>query len=359
MSSESRSHKITSAQRPTLLNAMDNRSIASILHGAYGDYYEQAICLKAFRLSHPGTRLKLFAAAPHRLAELRALDFSWADCFEMWTEIPNHTIDEFLQFQAQDRELQADVLSRLPSHVLGKALPDINRLPWRYLRSILPLNLKQQIGLSDLGRRMLPAVMRENEISREIFQRPTIGFLWRHRSSGGAIRAKFNSDPLQLAAKYSRLFRRLIEIYGCHVLVCGMKVPRTEDNKRRIDAKFPDYGLDLPAEFCTHLKGLSWALELEILSRCTLCVVNPSGFSEALWIKRGAAVLLVDPPLHYLAKAVRHRVPFFNLNHPMALFTTMASANGSVCFSAIRDELDRSLQRSEPSAIEHLPNIAS
>jgi hypothetical protein len=338
---------------------MNSTIVASILHGAYGDYYEQAVCLKSFRLSHPETRLKLFAAASHRLQELRVLDFSWADCFEMHTEIANHKIDRFWQFQVRDQELRAGVLSKLPPELLQKLEPEHNRLPWRYLRSILPLNPEQQIGLSDLGRSMLPTVMRENGINAEVFQRPTIGFLWRYRSSGGAIKAKYRTDPQELAAKYSRLFRRLIDRYGCHIFICGMKVPRTQENKKRIDAKYPEYGLDLPAESCTHLKGLSWALELEILSRCTLCVANPSGFSEALWIKRGGSVVLVDPSFHYLAKAVRHRVPFFRLHRATSLISAMTSGWESICFAAIRTELNRLLRQSARGPFESLQNSAS
>lgn len=315
--------------------------LASILHGAYGDYYEQAVCLKNFRLHHPDTRIKLFAAAPHRLAELGVLDFSWAECFELYTEISTHRFDGFFQFQARDRELRDDVLSKLSSALVQQLDSDEDRIPWRCLRTILPLAPEQQLGLSDLGRSMLPKVVRENGIAPEVFQRPTIGFLWRYRTAGGAIKGT-HIDPMQLAAKYSRLFRRLIDAYGCHILVCGMKVARTRENMRRIDAKYPEYGLDLPPAFSTHLKGLSWPLELEILSRCTVCVGNPSGFSEALWIKRGGGVMLVDPSLHYLAKALWHRVPLFNLQHPISLLSAVASRREDACFSAIRSQLEKS-----------------
>lgn len=330
---------------------------ASILHGAYGDYYEQAVCLKSFRLSHADARIKLFAAAPHRLAELRVLDFSWADCFEMFTELPNHKFDGFLQFQAQDWELRKHVLEKLPSAVSREIESGPNLIPWKSLRSILPLSSGQQLVLSDVGRRTLAQVMRDSAISPEIFQRPTIGFLWRHRSSGGAIRGN-RIDPSELVAKYSRLFRRLIDAYGCHILICGMKVTRTRDNMHRIDAKYPEYGLDLPPEFSTHLKGLSWALELEILSRCTLCVANPSGFSEALWIRRGGDVLLTDPSPHYLAKALWHRVPLFNLQRPASLFSAVASRWENVCFSSVRAEMDRLLQPGY-GVVRDMQNIAS
>lgn len=107
------------------------------------------------------------------------------------------------------------------------------------------------------------------------------------------------------------MLRRAIEEFACTVLVCGMKVKTTEENRTRLDAKFPKYGLDLPPDRCVHLQGLSWALEMEILARATACLGHPSGFTEALEIRRGGGVLLLDPPLHYLAKLTRHHMPFF------------------------------------------------
>lgn len=338
---------------------MNSTTIGSILHGAYGDYYEQAVCLKAFRLSHPELRMKLFAASPHRLDELRVLDFSWADCFDLHSEIPKHRIDKVFQFQAHDRELRAEVFSTMPADLRSKLEAEPNRLPWHSLRSILPLRAEQQLGLSDVGRSKLPSVIQENAISRNVFQRPTIGFLWRHRAAGGAVKPAFQADAMRLVEKYSRLFRRLIDSYGCHVLICGMKVTRTSENMYRIDAKYPEYGLDLPANSATHLMGLNWALELEILSRCTLCVANPSGFSEALWIKRGGNVLLLDPPPHYLAKAVKHRVPLFNLHRPMSLISAVASRCEPIAYSTVSRALDRLLARASMSSIEAAQDIAS
>jgi len=331
----------------------------SILHGAYGDYYEQAVCLKHFYLNNPGSRMKLFAASSHRLAEFRALDFSWADCFDLYTELPNHHIDRFLQFQARDPELQNNIFSQLPAKIRTQLTAEGNRLPWQYLRTILPLSPEQQIGLSELGRSMLPRIMQANGIPPEIFQKPTIGFLWRHRSPGGAVKSTLQPDATRLVVKYARMFRRFIDTHNCHVLVCGMKVQRTDENMHRIDAKYPEYGLDLPTESCTHLKGLSWPLELEILSRCTVCVANPSGFSEALWIKRGAGVLLMDVPPHYLAKALWHRVPFFNLHRLCSLASVTASRWEHRALAMINTELERSLRQPRRPAASAVENLAS
>lgn len=86
--------------------------------------------------------------------------------------------------------------------------------------------------------------------------------------------------------KYSSPLRSAIAAFDCRILVCGMKVETTTENRERIDSKCPVYGLDLPEDRSIHLRGLSWPLELEILTRCNVCVVHPSRFSEALYIRR-------------------------------------------------------------------------
>lgn len=325
---------------------MSTTVIGSILHGAYGDYYEQAICLKHLRMASPNTRLKLFAADPHRLSELRVLDFSWAECFELWEEMPQHRIDRVFQFQTRDPELRAHVLSKLPSQLAAKFEARSNHLPWKHLRKVLPLSSEGQLRLSKFGQAALPGIMRQNEIPPDVFARPTIGFLWRHRTQGGAVKNFLQSAAQSLVNKYSRIFRHLVEEYNCNVLICGMKAVRTADNMHRIDAKYPEFGLDLPPDASIHLKGLNWALELEILSHCTVCVVNPSGFSEALWIKRGAGVVLADPPPHYVAKALWHRVPMFNLCSPRGLISALESRSEEMALATIRIEMDRALSDS-------------
>jgi hypothetical protein len=99
-----------------------------------------------------------------------------------------------------------------------------------------------------------------------------------------------------------------------------MALRTTEENRERIDRKFTEKRLDLDTRHCTYLKGLSWGLELEIIRRCSLCVVMASGFSEALWMKRQGATVMVDTPPDYVAKLLWNRMPFFNLFHPSELY---------------------------------------
>jgi hypothetical protein len=118
---------------------------------------------------------------------------------------------------------------------------------------------------------------------------------------------------------YSQVFRDVLRKYPCHVLVYGMNLKTDDSNRERTDNKYADFGLDLPPERVTYMKGKSWPLELEIASRSTVCCGNPSGFTEGLWLKRGRGVVLMHSPPHYLAKAAYHRMPLFRLNRPLNL----------------------------------------
>src|SRR6516164_2737758 len=88
-------------------------TIGSILHGAYGDYYEQLVCLKHFKRTHPADRLILFFASEHRYQELKVLDLSFADKVHAASALTSVPVDRFLQYQIKDEELQADVLAKL------------------------------------------------------------------------------------------------------------------------------------------------------------------------------------------------------------------------------------------------------
>ena len=84
-------------------------TVGSILHGAYGDYYEQLLCLKQYKRSHPDTRLVLFFASEHRRKELAVLDLSFADEVHGAEALTATPVDRFFQFQIHDPCL-------LPSH---------------------------------------------------------------------------------------------------------------------------------------------------------------------------------------------------------------------------------------------------
>lgn len=158
--------------------------LGSILHGAYGDLYEQAICLKHYAANHPDVELKLFAATKIRLESFRALDLSFATVFDLWTEIENHPdISRFLQFQIFDGELNRDILNKLPGSVLAKFDRTRNLLPWVYMRKnrLAPPPERYKLTLSELGLRELDKVVLASGLPEEVRSKPTITFLWRYR----------------------------------------------------------------------------------------------------------------------------------------------------------------------------------
>jgi hypothetical protein len=289
-------------------------TIGSILHGAYGDYYEQLVCLKHYKRSHPDVRLVLFFASEHRRRELSVLDLSFADEVHSADALTCVPVDRFFQFQINDPDLQHDVLANLPESLRAKLDWRVNRKPWTYLRSINLRAPDTDIELSAEGRERLPEVMAGNEIDDRLFhERVTVGFLWRYRNTHSAISPRRQTPAEVVRQTKSDLLNAMIRRYDAHIIVAGMNVARTAENWHRIEAKFTAAQLDLPAERCTYLKGLSWALELEIMRRCTLCFVMPSGFSEALWIKRHGPTVLVDAPPHYLVKLIWNRMPIFGV----------------------------------------------
>jgi len=297
-------------------------TIGSIVHGAYGDYYEQLLGLRCHKQANPDSRLVLFFADEVRRRELAVFDLSFADEIHDWPALAEVPVDRFVQFQVRDAELQQHILAQLPARVLSRLDTRRNLKPWQALRTLYQRDPAAcQLELSPRGREQLPACMRENEIDPRLFdERFTVGFLWRHRGPGGAISSNFQTAAEVLRRNKSELFRELIERHGAHVLICGMNLRVTEENRRRVDAKFTDQQLDLPADGCTYLKGLSWGLELQILSRCDLCLMMPSGFSEALWLKQPERTILLDAPPHYLAKLLWNRMPLFGLWQPRELF---------------------------------------
>ena len=184
--------------------------IGSILHGAYGDLYEQATCLKHYVDSHPQVELKLFAATEVRFQSFSVLDLSFASSFELWTEIENHPqIDSFFQFQVFDRELNNSVLSKLSAAILAKIDREHNHLPWNYLRDhkLIPTPPRFQLSPSPSGFTELQNVIDGNAIPPAIWSKPTVNFLWRYRGPG--TRSHPQLRPEARGKTPRRLFPRL------------------------------------------------------------------------------------------------------------------------------------------------------
>lgn len=324
---------------------MAKQVIGSILHGAYGDLYEQALCLKHYAAQHPEVELRLFTATTVRLEAFRALDLSFARSYQLWPEIEEQPeIERFFQFQVTDGELRQETLSKLTPASRAKFNMEEKLLPWEYMRDnrLIPSLGAAALGLSDEGRQQLGQVETENGIVPEIWSKPTISFLWRYRRPGhGTIGTRGQKSQEELVSSYSAMFRSLIEEFDCHILVCGMNVETTDANRERIDSKYPSFGLELPAESVTYMKGLSWPLELEISCRADVCCGHASGFSEAQWIKRGRDMVLMDAPYHYLAKGFLRRMPLFHMNRPhvMASLWLLRSAE------TYRKQIARMLKR--------------
>ncbi len=305
-------------------------NIGSILHGAYGDYYEQLLCLKQYKRTHPRDRLVLLFESPGRLQELRVFDLSFADEIHSAGDLAAvaPTIDRYQQYQVRDSELRANLLEPNRALFADKLDWATNHKPWTTMRSIDFRDPTNDVGLSDLGSERLPQCLRDNQVDEEQLQKGvTVGFLWRYRAPGAdaAVSSALLPSEEEVRRSKSELLRELQTRYGAHALVCGMSVKVTDENRARVDNKFSDQKLDLDPAHATYLRGLSWGLELEILRRCSICIVMPSGFSEALWIKRLNSrrwpdVCLVDAPPHYLAKLAFNRMRLFDLWSPRKVY---------------------------------------
>src|SRR5436190_10986128 len=163
--------------------------VCSIIHRAYGDCYEQMICLRYYKRTHPEVRLALFFASEARRKELQVFDLSFADEVHPAAAIPQVPLDRFFQFQIRDDELQQGILSKLPGNILAKM--DLRRhlKTWSMVRTIF----KQDSATCDLdlgpwGRQRLPGCLEESGLDESIFERRfTVGFLWRHRRPGSHV----------------------------------------------------------------------------------------------------------------------------------------------------------------------------
>ena len=291
--------------------------IGSILHGAYGDYYEQLMCLKHYKRQNPDTALVLFFAESSKLREMRVFDLSFADEVLPAEAISKTHVDNFLQYQVKDEELRTEIFAHLSADILAKIDMERNLKPWHGLRDMDMRDPANAIDLSAEGRAMLPEILACNGLREDIFKdKFTIGFLWRYREPGGYVRTFGQTSEEKLLQTKSELFQYMIREKGAHVLIAGMNVAVTQENRERISGKYTERSLDLDPDHCTYLKGLNWGLEMEIMRRCSLCLLMPSGFSEALWMKRAGPTLLLDAPPDYLLRALYNRMPIHDLDRP-------------------------------------------
>jgi len=293
-------------------------TVGSILHGAYGDYYEQMIALRWFKKMNPDQRLVIFFATESRRKELAVFDTSFAD--EVYpaqaiTEIP---VDRFLQFQIRDSELRADILDRLPAEIRSKFDFETINKPWTWIRKVWRRDPSLcDVGLSAAGKEALPSCMEQNDVSEELLRNKfTVGFLWRYRITNQYIAPAGQPPEEVVRSTKGALLQHFVDHFGATVLIAGMNLKVDDSNRERTDCKFSQLKLPVNGD-CRYLKGLSWGLELEIMRRCRLCFVMASGFSEALWFKRGGRdTFLVDPPRSYLLKLMYNRMPMFGVRRP-------------------------------------------
>ena len=307
---------------------LDMKTIGTIIHGALGDCYEQLCAIRNIRKSdkYNDTRWVGFFAAQERLNAMKHFDLEMLDEIHLASNISSIDIDIFYQFQIFDGELQRDIISKLPDHLKLKFDLTHNIKPWNVIKQHDYHKAPLELCLSAIGKEYLPINAHENLVDMDMFgKRVTIGYLWRYRSPGGAIKPYFQKSKNWIIHTKSELFKHLIKKHDAHIIICGMKKDKTHHaliSKETLDkagfvegeyrAKCADYALDLPDNKCTYLKGLGFAAELEMISKCDIIFTMPSGFSEALWMKRPSSVLLIDPPPDYLIKIGYNRMPLFN-----------------------------------------------
>jgi len=292
-------------------NLPSSSNIATILHGAYGDYFEQLLCIVDLSERYPQHKYHIFFVNPYRMKEFLNVDLSFATTVALYDQIETIEIDTFYQFQISDQELKDDVLSTLNEQTLSKFNFSHNLLPHIYMNKVQAK--KQQrfsLPFSDSGSESFNDIA--EILPTDVFKGKTIGFMWRYRSANGAVNPLFMPSEDTLKEKYSDVLESAIKKWNCHVLVAGMKVKTTEENKHIVDAKFPEYGINFKNDNLHYLPGKGWLAEVELIAKCDIVICNPSGFSEAIFLK-GKECIIVDPPLHYVLKTVKNNFPLFNI----------------------------------------------
>jgi len=292
-------------------NLPSSSNIATILHGAYGDYFEQLLCIVDLAEKNKQHKFLLFFSNPYRMEEFIKLDLSFAFKVALTTEIDQSDIDCFYQFQVLDIELKEEVLSTLSPETLKKFDLENNLLPHIYMNTVQEKKTKRfSLPFSVSGKESYDEI--RSQLPTDFFKNKTIGFMWRYRSAQGAVSPMFMPDEETLKEKYSTVLETAIKQWDCNVLVAGMKVKTTEENRFIVDAKFPEYGLNFQHENLHYLPGKGWLAEVELIAQCDIVICNPSGFSEAIFLK-GKECIIVDPPLHYILKTIKNGFPLFDI----------------------------------------------
>lgn len=295
------------------VNSKKCQNIATILHGAYGDYFEQLLCIADLIKKNPQHKFHLFFANKHRMIEFSKLDLGLfaTVAVAVADTIESIDIDLFYQFQVFDAELKEEVLDHLSEATLSKMNRNVNLLPHIYMHKIQEQKKNRfPFVFNELGKDNFQEIL--STLPKNTFQGKTIGFMWRYRGKNGAVSPFLMPDKEVLINKYSQVFRSAIEEWNCNIIIAGMKVITTEENINIVDRKFPEYGLNFQHENLHYLPGKGWLAEVELLSQCDIVICHPSGFSEAIFLK-GKECLAIDIPLHYVLKTIKNSFPLFDI----------------------------------------------
>jgi hypothetical protein len=301
--------------------------IGTVLHGALGDCHHQLCAIRKLKQANPNQKWIGFFAVANRLAAMEHFDLSMLDEIHLASSIPRVPVDRFHQFQVHDVELRQEVIDPLPETFKRKFDLRAHHKPWHAIREHDFSQSGLELPLSQKGRDYVPVCMEQNGIDPDVFKRKrVIGYLWRHRGVNGGREVYGQRSQSWIHRTKSELFQNLIRDLDAHLIVAGMKrdVGRVPDGVKHeaafvegeYRAKFADCELDICKDRVTYLKGLGFAAEMEIMSRCHLLLMMPSGFSEPLWMRRTVPVILMDPPPMYMARIWYNRMPLFDNRRP-------------------------------------------
>lgn len=299
--------------------------IGSILHGALGDYYEQLLCLKIYKERNPNKKVLAFFSSEKRMKAFEYFNLEFIDGKFFVDEIDNIQVDKFYQFQVKDKELNSDVICKLKPHLKDKIDFSKNNLPWDILKKNNFKKNPLKLSLSVKGNSYLEKAISINGIDQKKMATCfKVGFLWRYRQKGSIN--SFGQFPAEVIRKnINEILEFISKELDVYILACGMGKGILEKDpvfsevvkeggiglgERR--NTFTDLTFDLNEEDICYLKGVGYAVEMEIMSWCDLLIVMPSGFSEPLWMRQEQPVVMVFPPLEYLLRLWRRQAPFFD-----------------------------------------------